>query len=716
MDVKLYIGGVERTDLVVRTVRASYVRPWEATILWPGRHDEPPDGVRLWDEVRIEDTGSNVLFRGNITAIRPGGVAREGLIYTASGRRFRLENEPVRINGSGFYVWNRRGFQGDDGAGAEDSPGKDGGRWTAGEIIIDILEHALGIPAGGSDIPGHHGAACCVSHTYLDSSDIAGYTAADILALDSVVGEFSVNGNTTVADAISLLLGLNGGFYGWYIDPSTGRLEVVDLDSLATSDLEAGMLGTWQDAAGTDYVLLDNELEWSLEGVASAIVIQGSDRTLEEQPANIEGTGNPGKGNRGELELVAAPWNDVYAAAYRPVCQTGRTITGRQIDPDDDYTPPAGSTSATHAPRIYRGTDAGAKWAYGHSATILYDAGLILFPEAPVLDPGEKLWLWYHAATPFTVQAGPEGDAYDCYGYERTRVYHDPSFRHSTGWPHPGTEDDATAMYELAGRLLRLFRDVRRQGVLRCDRVDFDSFNLARRYNVVNLGPTTTSAAGTTTTSGCIDPTCWSRLAINAVDVLYDFEHDATEITVANTFWMLEDYSELKRRLELNLFAGRNLVLSQDIYDTMVRNFSVVHDIEITGPTTTAAPGTTTTTTTTSPAGAPACPDGAWCRDDCPASVYADWPDSCSPGGSGQIRWDHVGAPTCVWDVAANEIDAGVSAITCEAGEWKFLVNVSPTWSCSYAKTAGPISCPTGTYSLQAGGSACCPSEITVYS
>ena len=32
MDVKLYIGGVERTDLVVRTVRASYVRPWEATI------------------------------------------------------------------------------------------------------------------------------------------------------------------------------------------------------------------------------------------------------------------------------------------------------------------------------------------------------------------------------------------------------------------------------------------------------------------------------------------------------------------------------------------------------------------------------------------------------------------------------------------------------------------------------------------------------------
>ena len=141
MVVKLYIGGALNTDLVVRSIRASYVRPWEAELYWPGRHDAPPD-VSPWDEVRIESASggsANVLFRGNVTSVQPGGVGEEGVVYRASDKRFRLENEPVRINGRGWYVWNRRGFVCKGGWGGEDSPGRDGGKWTAGEIIIDIL-------------------------------------------------------------------------------------------------------------------------------------------------------------------------------------------------------------------------------------------------------------------------------------------------------------------------------------------------------------------------------------------------------------------------------------------------------------------------------------------------------------------------------------------------------------------------------------------------
>ncbi|MCK4376045.1 MAG: hypothetical protein KAX19_11975, partial [Candidatus Brocadiae bacterium] len=352
--VSLYVNDALCEDLLVRSIRASYVRPWEAELFWPGRHDAaPPCGIKMWADVRIEDADGNVRFRGNVTAVNPGGVSEEGVLYLASGKRFRLENEPVQINGRGAYVWNRRGHVCEEGWGGEDSPGRDGGKWAAGEIILDILEHALGVPGGGSDIAGHHGDDCCVTDTYLTASDIAGYTAAHILALDSIVGEFSVD-NTPVAQAIGLLIALNGGYYGWYIDPETGNLVVVDLDALATADLEAGELGHWQDEAGTDYVLLGNALEWSLDGVCSSIIIQGTDRTVEVMPSDIEDSGNPALGGGGEMELVAAPWKG-WPAAYRPLCQPYRHPTGKEIDGAGTYTPPEGYMSYTHLPRIYEG-------------------------------------------------------------------------------------------------------------------------------------------------------------------------------------------------------------------------------------------------------------------------------------------------------------------------------------------------------------------------
>jgi hypothetical protein len=597
MTVSIYIESALNTDLVCLSVAASWTKPWEARLAWSGRHDDPP-AVSLWDEVRIESGGS-VVFRGNVTEISPGGVGREGVVFTAHGKRFRLENEPVRINGRGFYIWNRRGHTGEDGDAGEDSPGQDGGKWTAGEILVDILEHALGVPVAGSDIDGHHGSSCCCTSTFLTTSDIAGYTAATILTLTSVVGEFSVS-NTSVADALSMLLGLNGGFWGWHIDPDTGDLIVADLASMSTTDIEAGELGEWQDAVGTDYRLLGNRLTWSLDGVFSMLTIQGEDGTSEEQPANIEGTANAGSGDYGELELVAAPWKG-FAAVYRPVCQGKRRLTDKSIDAADAYTPPAGSFSGTYRPRVYIGTDAGSKAAYVPSAGVRFPkfmlaTGLIGFYEAPSLGAGEKCWAWYWARAPFTVSEGPDGDAYDCYGYERTRTVHDPAFKSTTAWPAPGEADDETAMELLAERLLAGYMDVRRMGTLQCDGAEFAAFPLARRYNVTQLGPV--ALGGTTTTqAGCTDPMTWESLSLAAVEVLYDLENAATEITVANTFHMLPEYSELKRRLELNLFARRGLSLSEDVLDSQTQSSASQDDTEqttTTTSTTTEAPTTTT--------------------------------------------------------------------------------------------------------------------------
>ena len=52
-----------------------------------------------------------------------------------------------------------------------------------------------------------------------------------------------------------------------------------------------------------------------------------------------------------------------------------------------------------------------------------------------------------------------------------------------------------------------------------------------------------------TTTAAPPRPRDWDRLRLNAVEVTYDLRRDATEIRVANSFFMLDGYSEIKRRL-----------------------------------------------------------------------------------------------------------------------------------------------------------------------
>jgi len=675
-EVNIYINDILHTDLELRSLTKSYVRPWEARLFYAGRHDAA--GLPVQNaEVRIQDAASGrIFFRGNITDRRPGGVGPEGLLFLARGKRARLEEEPVRINGRGHYIWNRRGHRCSWQMG-EDSPGGDGGPWEAGEIIIDILEHALGLPDDGSDIPVVHGDPCCITDTYLTSDDIACYDATDPedasepwrkgwLQLDSIIGEFSVD-NTPVASAIDLLVAFNGGFYGWFIDPETQCLVLVDMDACPQVSVAAGELGHWQDEAGKDYALLNNKLEWSLEGVCSTIVIQGADRVEEEMPYNIEGTENAAKGDKGELELVNAPWLG-FPAAYHARCQPKRLPAFKHVDlvdpwawpPDytkDGYTPPQAPPGeppiigwTEEGPRVYLGTDHGPKYIWLPTPGVRMPiwsrvTGMIGFFEAPVLGKqwmgsiygweDEKLWGWYWARLPFTVSAGPDGDAYWWYGYSRTRTVYDPVFKHPHSWPVRGRPDDETAMRILAERLLRIYRDVRRQGRLVVDRADLCSYELTQRFNVTNLTASTDTpiVPGTTTTTPLPDnPAEWSTLKINAVEVEYDFTDNQTVITVANTFWMLDEYSELKRRLEMNLFAQRELDLSEDINECQMIPGDDGGEIEITTTpappgaeptTTTGVPGPTTTTTigptvTTTPWSCEDCdpplPDRIWLR------------------------------------------------------------------------------------------------------
>lgn len=766
--VDIWVNGVQRTDLVLRSIKASLVRPYEAELYWPERHDAPPYHPRLWDQVRLRLADGTTVFRGNVTAFEPGGLQQEGLAWRCEGKRFRLEEEPVRINGRGYYIWNRRGATCHEGTGGEDSPGRDGGKWTPGEIIIDILEHALGIPAAGSEISGHHETDCNVTDTFLTSADVAGYDAAALLALDSIIGEFSVD-NTSIADAISLLLALNGGYYGWYIRPSDGVLTVIDLDAQSTDTLEAAEVGHWQDEAGTDYVLVNNELEWSLEGVVSTIVLQGVDRTVEVKPSNIEGSGSLAKNGGGELEYVNAPWRG-FDAAYRPQCQPYRHPCGKQIDLAREFTPPEGWLSSDHQPRVYKGTTNGAKYAYWPSSHVTpkwhFYSGIIGFHEVPNLKWYEKLFGWYYARLPFTVTAGPDGDAYHCFGYERTRTIYDSTFKHPTSYPTPGTVDDITAMEILVERLLRIFKDVRRQGTFLCDGVSFADYTIGHRYSVENLGPP--AIGGTTTTQGACTaaPTSWGRLKINALEIEWDFADNTTRLLVANTYWMLESYSELKRRLEQNLFAQRELDLSEDIFTCQIQDpgnptlppdhYSTTNPpptqapltstapppeptTTVPPPPTTAAPGSTTSkkagsttsgapgSTTSSEApgsttsGAPpgstttGCPSPSECAGLCANKYCVDLSamDCGSFAGScGEVELTYDSG--CVWTGQDEYFVCGGDVECVGTGRWELEIAHGPSGDkCRWRKTALG-DCPDGTYSHVGGDCDDCPGTVVV--
>jgi len=657
MAIEVYVNGALETDLKANWLRRSYIDPWSCELSCAGRHDQDGGaviGLYDWVELRDSETG-RVLFRGNAVQASPGGVEAEGIRWLCKDRRCRLAEEIVRVNGSASYVWNRRGFR-CNASGGEDSPGRDGGKWTVGEICIDILEHALGIPAAGSDIDGHHPDASCVTDTYLTGLDIVGYDAADWLAVDSAIGEFGVS-ETTVAEALEMLLGLAGGMWGWYID-ETGVLRLHDLSALPTTDLAAGQTGHWQDEVGKDYMLLGNRVDWSLEGVYSEVVVQGTDMTVEVKPSNIEASGNAALNGGGELELVDAPWRG-YPCAYRALLQPYRHWTSRRVGTDGscegggaECGVPDNVVSITWGPRIYRGTDAGAKTYLvrlvpGGRWVLSLATGILMFYYVPALGPGEKLWGWYWARRPFTAGAGPGGTAYNCYGYERTLWVFDPAYRHTSSYPASGDADEVAEMETLAARLLEQHKDVRLQGALRCDLADPFGIDLTYRYNVTNL---TAPAIG-----GCDpDPMDWSEVALNAVEVFYDFEANLTEITVANTLFMLEGYSELKRRLYVNQEIRTARDLAEDTLDCQVAESAqeegasyptsthapVTTTTQVPGSTTTGPPPETTTPAPPGPTTTPLCDD---CRDLADLCFRLDFDGPCCGiaygGCSAKVEW-----------------------------------------------------------------------------
>ena len=480
MTTSLYVNDVSRDDLQVLSIRAGYLAPWEAGSTTPAA-TTPPSAwgcSTMWSSRSTARCASAAAS----PACAPGGVACEGITFTAQDARWRLENEPVRINGRGSYVWNQRGSTCTTGKGGYDSPGRDGDKWTCGEIVADILEHALGVPAGGSGIPGHHGSVCCVPDPYLSTRRHRRLRrrlhprAGQHLRRVQRGQHAGRPGHQPAAGPERRLLRLvhrpghrraGGGRPGL----AGGR---------RPPGRRAGPTGRTRPARTT--ACWTTRLEWSLDGVATTITIQGAgqDASCSARRTWTAWATRP--------SATAASWRrwrrpgSAGRPAYRPLCQPARVATGaEQIDMDNEFTPPAGFmgyTSRSPASTSARPPAPSASTALQRLPARLEPGHRHhRLPGGPARRDGrrrEALGLLLRQRRPSPSSAGPEGDAYDCYGYECARTVYDPSFRSVDGWPQPAEDhDDEAAMAVLAGRLLRQYRDVRRQGTLVLDRVDF---------------------------------------------------------------------------------------------------------------------------------------------------------------------------------------------------------------------------------------------------
>ena len=128
------------------------------------------------------DGFATILWKGRVSKYKPGGVAKEGVEVECVPLESLMRRRICRWNLKPEWQYNQS-FLTDT-----TSPGYSGTlvspndhRWTLGEILIDVLEHAFGIntasrtTAGGgyanmplvSDIPKHHPDPSSVTNPYM---------------------------------------------------------------------------------------------------------------------------------------------------------------------------------------------------------------------------------------------------------------------------------------------------------------------------------------------------------------------------------------------------------------------------------------------------------------------------------------------------------------------------------------------------------------------
>ncbi|NOZ22615.1 MAG: hypothetical protein GXP25_16180 [Planctomycetes bacterium] len=535
--VQIDIGGVTRTSTTLVDLVQSAPGAWEAHLREDVRHDESP--AYLTNNNLVEITIDGVKrFHGWLRANEPQGIAREGVAYTAYDIKWRLLNEVyARINGSVQHIYN------EEGAHDPEAPGYGfDNYWTVGEVLIDILEHALGVPGGGSDIPEHHdGNGTDVTSTYLTSAWIASYEGSTLLSLTQPLDEFELNA-TRFGEALDRLLEWQSDCF-WYIDPATRALVVRKLSASTAVSVNAGEVNHFVDESGKSYDLVDDAIQLDLSESYTKIVLQGRDQTTEVRPAGLDTLSSKWPSGALDDALLEPAWD--------PDAETG----WNQADAD------AGLYIGTPKEWVYRlfraRSQTNRKWRWGffneYGAPLAYtgrtfyhdganlhrcttgttgsyaiycNSGQICFLKyLPAAYRSYSLYFWGRVERPWTVEAGPSGSAYTNYGLQSVlALYNEGWETESSSWPHYANydygltvRDDTSKLTNLANKLIGYYGKERMAVEVVVGGIDFSRYNLTKKLNFANLTGSK-----------------WGGVNLQIFHIVVDPEQDTMRLSAAN--------------------------------------------------------------------------------------------------------------------------------------------------------------------------------------
>lgn len=456
------------------------------------------------------DDFETLCFNGWVREIKPAPVGASGVEYTAIDMRGRMETE-IRAQRNGGYRWSYNERSNSN----PTAPGYGWHKfWKVGEIICDVLEHALGFPQlTGTNLPSHHTDEGDVTDTYLTTDDIASYDGEAILAMDREIVSFDVMGQT-LGEVLTFLCDEQTD-YGWWIDPATGTLEIWNIADSEAVNVNAGQLGHWVDESGVTYNLQANRnMTFSLNQVYTKVTIQGMDKCMEIKPSNIVypvGIDPSGVGNA-EMEKG---WNPALEGSWSEEEFEAGTYTGddayewvwRRWIPKAESQWPWCSGTVNASPYIFSGQafygdtvngDKSKCTAGTTGSYIVYlDVGTLLFwhPVHPDYR-NKKFFCWYRHYAPFTVSVGPGGSAYEDYGHVAEHLICDDDFEHSSSrWPswsgNPNNtadiRDDTDRMEDIATTLHGMLSREIKSFELQISPIDMATYTLKKKVNLANL-------------------------------------------------------------------------------------------------------------------------------------------------------------------------------------------------------------------------------------
>lgn len=263
------------------------------------------------------DHFSNIIWKGRVSKYVPGGVTQEGVTVECVRLEDILRRRTCRWNSIPNRSYNRS-FLTDVTAPDFDGTVSDTHRWTLGQILVDVLEHAFGINTpsrlianGGfangplvSAIPLHHPDPTSVTDPYAsvatlgparDYLDQLIWDAAEIMALlDIRIPDLSFQ-HMDLWEVIEAIV-QGGGEHGVFIDPTqehTPRLVVHKFSTSTLCQLQVGQHGTHVETPS--FRVKDDQWEYSDEHVKNIIVIEGTGTIGHTDPTLPEANPLSGK-------------------------------------------------------------------------------------------------------------------------------------------------------------------------------------------------------------------------------------------------------------------------------------------------------------------------------------------------------------------------------------------------------------------------------------